>query len=358
MEDRDFEARCLAADAGMALEPAPERTVELVTVEIKALHKQAQQMALGYAIEIGRRLVEVKAMLPHGQWGDYLRDRLGYKSSTANNFMRIFEAYGAEQQSLFGPVAKSQALGNLSYTKALALLVLPDEERESFLSENDVEDMSTRELQTALKELAQAREAQRTAENQAEGYRLQLEEQRRKTEEAAASAGEEVSRLRAELEELRASPVDVAVEKVVDEDAVRAAAEQARAEAERELEERIRKAEVEKERAQEKAAKAKGALEELKQRKEKEMEEARAARERAEEQLAQAEKQIQVASSGEVASFQVYFCQVQRAADDMWEIIQSMRSNGQAETADKLARAMEALADKLREEPKPEDTHE
>lgn len=329
MEDRDFEARCLAADAGMALEPAPERTVELVTVEIKALHKQAQQMALGYAIEIGRRLVEVKAMLPHGQWGDYLRDRLGYKSSTANNFMRIFDAYGAEQQSLFGPVAKSQALGNLSYTKALALLVLPDEERESFLSENDVEGMSTRELQTALKELDQAREdvqaareAQRTAENQAEGYRLKLEEQRRKTEEAAASAGEEVSRLRAELEELRASPVDVAVEKVVDEEAVRAAAEQARAEAERELEE------------------------------------ARAARERAEEQLAQAEKQIQVASSGEVASFQVYFCQVQRAADDMWEIIQSMRSNGQAKTADKLARAMEALADKLREEPKPEDTHE
>lgn len=393
MEDRDFEARCLAADAGMALEPAPERTVELVTVEIKALHKQAQQMALGYAIEIGRRLVEVKAMLPHGQWGDYLRDRLGYKSSTANNFMRIFEAYGAEQQSLFGPVAKSQALGNLSYTKALALLVLPDEERESFLSENDVDGMSTRELQTALKELAQAREdvqaaeaarkkteaeirlanerlsgmgrevesareAQRTAEDQAEGYRLKLEEQRRKTEEAAASAGEEVSRLRAELEELRASPVDVAVEKVVDEDAVRAAAEQARAEAERELEERIRKAEAEKDRAREKAAKAKGALEALKQRQEKELEEARAARERAEEQLAQAKKQIQVASSGEVASFQVYFRQAQQMAEEMWEIIRSMRGNGQAETADKLARAMEALADKLREEPKPEDTHE
>lgn len=74
MEDT-FEARCLAADAGMGLEP--ERTVEQVTVEIQALHKQAQQMALGYAIEIGRRLVEVKAMLPHGQWGEYLRERLG-----------------------------------------------------------------------------------------------------------------------------------------------------------------------------------------------------------------------------------------------------------------------------------------
>ena len=99
-------------------------------------------------------------------------------------------------------------------------------------------------------------------------------------------------------------------------------------------------------------------MEELKQRQEKELEEARAARERAEEQLAQAEKQIQVASSGEMASFQVYFRQAQQMAEEMWEIIRSMRGNGQAETADKLARAMEALADRLREEPKPEDTHE
>lgn len=333
MEDRDFEARCLAADAGMALEPAPERTVELVTVEIKALHKQAQQMALGYAIEIGRRLVEVKAMLPHGQWGDYLRDRLGYKSSTARELQTALKELAQAREDVQAAEAARKK------------------------TEEDIR-LANERLSGMGREVEAAREAQRTAENQAEGYRLQLEEQRRKTEEAAASAGEEVSRLRAELEELRASPVDVAVEKVVDEEAVRAAAEQARAEAERELEERIRKAEVEKERAREKAAKAKGALEELKQRQEKELEEARAARERAEEQLAQAEKQIQVASSGEVASFQVYFCQVQRAADDMWEIIQSMRSNGQAETADKLARAMEALADKLREEPKPEDTHE
>ena len=48
----------------------PARTVEAVTLEIQTLQRQAQQLLLGYAIEIGRRLVEVKAMLPHGQWGD------------------------------------------------------------------------------------------------------------------------------------------------------------------------------------------------------------------------------------------------------------------------------------------------
>ena len=51
----------------------PARTVEAVTLEIQTLQRQAQQLLLGYAIEIGRRLVEVKAMLPHGQWGTYIK---------------------------------------------------------------------------------------------------------------------------------------------------------------------------------------------------------------------------------------------------------------------------------------------
>ena len=130
----------------------PARTVEAVTLEIQTLQRQAQQLLLGYAIEIGRRLVEVKAMLPHGQWGTYIKEQVGYSQSTANNLMRIFEEYGAAQQSIFGPEANSQALGNLSYTKALRLLALPADERETFVEEYHVEDMSTRELEAAIKD--------------------------------------------------------------------------------------------------------------------------------------------------------------------------------------------------------------
>ena len=40
-------------------EAAIPRTVETVTLVIQTLQRQAQQMLLGYAIEIGRRLGEV-----------------------------------------------------------------------------------------------------------------------------------------------------------------------------------------------------------------------------------------------------------------------------------------------------------
>ena len=126
--DRE-DGRFLSADFGLSVPPAPvevtpdpPRTVETVTLEIRTLQRQAQQIMLGYAVEIGRRLEEVKAILPHGQWGDYLKNEVDYSQSTANNFMRIYREYGAAQQSLFGGEAKSQAFANLTYTKALRLL--------------------------------------------------------------------------------------------------------------------------------------------------------------------------------------------------------------------------------------------
>ena len=148
------------------------RTVETVTLEIRTLQRQAQQVVLGYAIEIGRRLVEVKEMLPHGAWGEYLRTQVEYSQSTANNFMKIFEEYGDPQQSLFGPEAKSQTLGNLPYTKALRLLALPAEEREEFVESHDVEHMSTRQLEAEIR----AREKAEAEAKNAEEARKKMEE--------------------------------------------------------------------------------------------------------------------------------------------------------------------------------------
>lgn len=91
---------------------AAQRDIQTVTAEIRQLHRQAQCMVLGYAIEIGRKLVEAKAMLPYGQWGQWLKEEVEFSQSSAQNFMRIFEEYGAKQVSLFGD-AESQTLGNL-----------------------------------------------------------------------------------------------------------------------------------------------------------------------------------------------------------------------------------------------------
>lgn len=186
------EGRLFSADFGLSVPAAPveieapPRTVETVTLEIRTLQRQAQQIMLGYAVEIGRRLEEVKAILPHGQWGDYLKNEVDYSKSTANNFMRIYHEYGAAQQSLFGGEAKSQAFANLTYTKALRLLAIPnEEEREQFMAEHDVESMSNRELDKALKEREEALAAADAAQAEAQGLRREADRLR---EELAGQA--------------------------------------------------------------------------------------------------------------------------------------------------------------------------
>lgn len=133
-----------------------ERTPEIVAAEIRQITDQTRKMVLNNSIEIGKRLCEAKEMVPHGEWGSWLEKEVNFKQSTANNLMRIYTEYGDIQGELWGASAKSQTFGNLSYSQAVALLAVPAEEREEFVKENHVEDMSTRELQEAIKERDEA----------------------------------------------------------------------------------------------------------------------------------------------------------------------------------------------------------
>lgn len=217
MELQAEEGRILSEQFGVGGPPAavdvppPARTVETVTLEIRTLQHQAQGIILNYAIEIGRRLEEAKAMLPHGEWGAWLKRELDYSQSTAQNFMRVFREYGDSQQSLFGGAPKSQTFGNLTYSKALRLLAIPDEEeRERFALENDVEHMSTRELNEALKARNKAEEEAAAAQAEAVSLRQkterlqeQLSDQARTYEAKLTSAGVEADRARAEAQAAR-----------------------------------------------------------------------------------------------------------------------------------------------------------
>lgn len=117
------------------------RTPEVIAAEIRSIDQQARQYVIQSAIEIGRKLSEAKELVAHGEWGAWLKDNVNYSQSTANNFMRISAEY-----------AKSQTFANLNYSQAVALLSVPAEERELFVEENNVAEMSTRELQAAIKE--------------------------------------------------------------------------------------------------------------------------------------------------------------------------------------------------------------
>lgn len=136
--------------------------------EIRMITEQTKQVVLFNSIEIGRRLTEAKAMVKRGTWGTWLKERVDYSQRTANNFMKIYQEYGRN-----GLAEKSQALANLSYTQALALIDLPEDERARFAEERKAGEMALRKLQeevrqekekvTAVKELANRNAAEAEA---------------------------------------------------------------------------------------------------------------------------------------------------------------------------------------------------
>ncbi len=326
------------------------RTIEVITTEIRVIQKQAQQVVLGYAIELGRRLEEAKQLLPHGKWGAWLKSEVNFSQSTANNFMLIFKEYGASQQSLFGGEANSQTLGNLPYTKALKLLAMPEEEREAFVEENDVAAMSTRELETVIRERDEARQKAERADEAAvsllkevDEYSEKLEALKQEADEQAALAAEELEQLREQLEELRSVGKEVAVETVVDESAVKAAADAARAEAEQKLKAKIEKAEKEKKKAEEAKAKAEQDLSALKVAQEESAAVAKREKETMAEQMQALQKKLAVASSSEMTIFKLHFEQGQTSINKMVECVGKMADAGDAEGADKLKNALKAL---------------
>ena len=183
------------------------RTPEVIAAEVRAL----TATVLTNVIEIGRRFAEAKALLPHGEFGAWLENSTGYSQRTANNFMRLFDAYGDQQASMFGANPNSQVFANLPYTKALALLSVPEEEREDFAREVDAEGISLRALQEKIRErdqqladsetaLAEAEDKLVAARNDAALYADQRDELR-----------ETVGRLAQENIELKNRPTEVAV---------------------------------------------------------------------------------------------------------------------------------------------------
>jgi exonuclease VII small subunit len=204
------------------------RTPEIIAVEIRTLSSQFKQQALSYAIEIGRRLCEAKDLVNHGEWGTWIEEKTEFSHQTANNLMKVFRDYGADQISLDG-AAKSKTLGNLSYTKALALLQVPADEREEFAETVGAVELSTRELEAAIRERDEAKKLAKEAETSmaaADKKVATLKTQLDGAQKDAKKAGDEAAKLRDQLKELREKPIDVAVQEP-DEDAIAKVVEEA-----------------------------------------------------------------------------------------------------------------------------------
>jgi len=76
-----------------------ERSADVIAAEINAIKFQTQTMMLQASAEIGKRLIEAKEQLPHGEWGKWLKENVEYSQSTANNLMQIHMEYSSNSQA-------------------------------------------------------------------------------------------------------------------------------------------------------------------------------------------------------------------------------------------------------------------
>ena len=136
--------------------------------EINYIKKRAEQAVIMAAIEIGERLLEIKATVPAGSWGAWLAENIDFSERKAQDMMRLYQEYGQGQAKLFGSTIDDTKLRSLSYTQAVALLSIKDsDERADFINSQPVEEMSTRELEAAIK-------AKNKAEKEAEEAKHKL----------------------------------------------------------------------------------------------------------------------------------------------------------------------------------------
>ena len=316
--------------AQAAQAPASERNIEAITSEILQLKNDAGNAILG----IGQRLLEAKAILPHGEWLPWLTEQVEFSERQAQRFMKLAQEW-----------ANPTALSDLGATKALALLALPPEERQKFLSENhivdgeekSVIDMTSRELEKAVKERDEAlhaAEAARAAAETADQSRAKMEADMTALKQLhqAAQAGETQARealakAQAELKALREKPVEVAVE--VDQKAL----QEARREAETRMQAKVDKAAEAQKKAEEQRKKAEEALAAVRQ----QLEASR-----------QTERQAAISGDKDLALFELLFSQGNEAVNKLHGLLLKVRGRGDIELAAKLQKALLALADVTR----------
>lgn len=221
------------------------RSIEIVTAEITMIRDNARKVFLESVIQIGTRLEEAKQMVPSGEWTAYLTDKLGYKPSTAQNYMRIAREFGGGQVSLTGKTA-ADAFGQLSYSQILPLLGMAEEEREELAEENDLPSMSSREIAALVKERDEAKANAVKLKEKDKLLRSKLREANEERDKAQSSLSDATQRekdLAERLDELEKRPAEVRELTEEELEEIREKARAENAEAARAAEERARAAE-------------------------------------------------------------------------------------------------------------------
>lgn len=131
-----------------------------------SLAKEAQYYAKNVAdsmIQLGRVLTEAKPLVKHGEWEAWIRENAGCSVRYAQSFMQAYIRFGDNDAI--------RQIGERG--KIFKLLALPVGTEEQFFEDNDVGEMTAREIEAAVRRvreemtdsIKEERDARRRAEN-------------------------------------------------------------------------------------------------------------------------------------------------------------------------------------------------
>jgi Predicted transcriptional regulators len=115
-----------------------QRSLEIIEAEIN-FYKQQTAISI---IEIGKRLIEAKSQLKHGEWGKWLEEKVDFTDRTAQRFIKVANEFPT-------------SMSHLGSGKLFKLLDVPTNKREEFIESHDLESLTTREVEKAVKEWKQ-----------------------------------------------------------------------------------------------------------------------------------------------------------------------------------------------------------
>lgn len=149
--------------------------------EITASAKMNMADMIHRAIALGKDFADAKEQLGHGGFLPWLKE-LGVSSSTAANYMRVARE-----------IPEGSRLSGLPYSKALALLAAPAEEREELAEE--AEGKSAAEIKKLIEERNRAAEAANAESNRANV----LQNEVNKLKQYTAELNDELEKTHADL---------------------------------------------------------------------------------------------------------------------------------------------------------------
>lgn len=188
-------------------------SLDTLTVEIKFYLQQTAQNI----IAVGKRLIQAKELVSHGDWLNWLKENFSLSYRTAKNFMDCAKKFSNLQTS-----------ATLNYSQMVEMLALSEGDAEKFIAEKaaegtPVEDMTTKNLREEVKHWkAQAEKVQTDSADEIarlEKVRSSLNDALNDNRNAIHELTVEKNKISAELnaaqkeiKELQEKPVDVAIE--------------------------------------------------------------------------------------------------------------------------------------------------